>query len=150
MSDRVIVRCGACGTENRVPLDRLGGRERPVCGRCRAALQIPDGAPKNVSDADFASFVTASSVPVLVDCWAPWCGPCRAVAPVLDRIAAAHRDALVVVKLNVDDNPLTAGQYDVSSIPTLLLFTRGKLVDRTVGAQSEAALRGWLQGHGIR
>ncbi|MCU0613430.1 MAG: thioredoxin [Candidatus Eisenbacteria bacterium] len=150
MPETIHVTCASCGTENRVPLVRVGGNERPVCGRCRAPLTLPSGTPQDLTDAGFDTLVRSASVPVLVDCWAPWCGPCRAVAPVLERIAARRAGRLIVAKLNVDENPRTAAQYGVSSIPTLLLFRQGTLVDRAVGAQPESALAAWLDGHGVR
>jgi len=82
---------------------------------------------------------------VLLDCWADWCGPCHALAPTVDAIARAHAGRLVVGKLDVDANPETAGRFEVRSIPTLLLFQRGRLVDRLVGVQSRAAIEARLQ-----
>jgi thioredoxin 1 len=93
-----------------------------------------------VTDGDFAETVLASTKPVLVDFWAAWCGPCRMVAPVLEEIAAEKADALTVAKVDVDANPATARDFQVVSIPTLILFKDGKPVKRIVGAKGKAAL----------
>ncbi len=90
----------------------------------------------NVTDASFASDVLAADQPVLVDFWAPWCGPCRMIAPQIHELATAYADRARVVKVNVDENPVTATQYGISSIPLLLIFKNGKVVDRVVGFTS--------------
>ncbi|MEW6031398.1 MAG: thioredoxin [Bacillota bacterium] len=93
-----------------------------------------------VSDANFEAEVLASKTPVLVDFWAPWCGPCRMMAPVVESIAGDYQGRLTVAKLNVDDNPATAQRYQVMGIPTLILFRNGEPVDRVVGYVSKADL----------
>lgn len=95
---------------------------------------------RTVTDATFAEDVLNSEKPVLVDFWADWCGPCKMVAPVLDEIAGAHADKLVVAKLDVDANPVTARDYQVMSLPTMMLFAGGKPVKQIVGAKGKAAL----------
>ena len=99
-----------------------------------------NGATQTISDATFASAVLASDKPVLVDFWATWCGPCRMVAPVLEEIAGEQAAHLTIAKLDVDANPKTAQEFDVVSIPTLILFSGGKPVKRIVGAKGKAAL----------
>lgn len=131
MSSRVTP-CPSCGTKNRVPAATSG---RPRCASCKKNLPwIADA-----SDTTLPSVLDTSSL-VLLDLWAPWCGPCRMVAPVLERLAARYAGRLKVVKVNVDDNPGTARAYDASSIPTLVMIRDGKTVGRVVGAQPEPAL----------
>ncbi|MGW0816973.1 thioredoxin [Streptomyces viridiviolaceus] len=99
---------------------------------------------RSVTDATFVDQVLLSDKPVLVDFWAPWCPPCRAVAPVLDQLAEEHGDEITVVKLNVDDNPETAGQYGITSIPTMKVFQGGRPVQTVVGALTKPALKARL------
>ena len=130
--DEMIIRCMNCGTKNRMPEERI--RNRPICGRCRQPLVV--GAvdrPIDITDATFAEEVISSTAPVLVDCWAPWCGPCKAVAPILDELSIKYTGGIKIAKINVDENPLISSQYGIRSIPTMLLFKNGKLVNRLVG-----------------
>jgi thioredoxin 2 len=130
----MIIRCLDCGTKNRVPENRP--HDRPVCGKCGASLVVTEeqGHPFDVTDATFTREVRSAPGAVLVDCWAPWCGPCRMVAPVLDELAAKYAGRIRIAKLNVDENPVTASQYNIRSIPTMLLFRDGSLVNTLVGA----------------
>jgi thioredoxin 2 len=120
-----------------------------VCGRCKTPLAL-DGAPIEVTDATFAAEVEQSLLPVLVDLWAPWCGPCRMVAPVVAQIAAEYAGRLRVAKLNVDENPGTATRFNALSIPTLLVIDQGREVDRIVGARPKRdivqRLAHWIEG----
>ena len=129
----LLVACPTCGATNRVPPDRVARGLAPVCGKCRAPL--PVGKPQPVTDASFAQDVERSPLPVLVDAWAPWCGPCHMIAPVIDQLATELAGRIRVVKLNVDDNPRTAARFDLRSIPTLLVLRDGREVDRLVGVQ---------------
>src|SRR5262245_36144535 len=126
-----IVQCPACGAPNRVE-DR-GPNLRPVCGRCGSTLPTPEAAahPIEVTDADFSERVLrAGPQPVLVDFWAEWCPPCRRLAPTIDSLAAEAAGRYQVAKLDIEKSPRTADQYGVRSIPTLLIFKNGTVVDQ--------------------
>ena len=132
--DAQLIRCSACGATNRLPADKLASGRQPVCGRCKAPLTL-ETKPVDVTDATFAAEVERSPVPVLLDLWAPWCGPCRMIAPVLEELAGEMAGRVRFAKLNVDENPVTAGRFGVRSIPTLLVLRNGQEVDRIVGVQ---------------
>ena len=100
---------------------------------------------RDVTDQNFATEVLASDKPIMVDFWAEWCGPCRAVSPILDQIATEHSDKIDVVKLNVDDNPGTAMKYQITSIPTMKVFRAGEVVKTVIGAKPKPALEADLQ-----
>ena len=142
----IIVKCDNCGTKNRIPESRLN--DKPVCGKCRAPMTVLNGSgvPLNVTDKSFGDEVLSFSGTVLVDCWAPWCGPCRIVAPVMDQIAAEYRGRLKVAKLNTDENPVTASKYGIQSIPTILIFKNGKQVNRIMGAVPKTEIERYLSG----
>jgi thioredoxin 2 len=127
-----IVTCSNCGKRNRLPAAARGVAR---CAACHTALPWLTAA----GDDDFDEVVTAASLPVPVDLWAPWCGPCRIVAPHLEELAGERED-LQIVKLNVDDNPQTAARYGVMSIPTLLLFKHGQLAHQIIGALPKSRL----------
>ena len=143
--DRVIVQCKGCGAKNRIPRERL--QDGPVCGRCRSPLEARahQDHPVPVTDTTFDHEVLSHPGAVLVDCWAPWCGPCLMIAPVLDQLALECAGRLKIAKLNVDENPLTASQYSIQSIPTLLLFRAGDLVNRLVGALPKGEIERHVQ-----
>ena len=134
MNENAIIKCDSCSTKNRVPISRLS--QNPKCGKCGAALpKVPVyDHPVNINDSSFEREVLAHPGPVLVDCWAPWCGPCKTVAPILDQIATQYAGRLKIAKLNVDENPATASKFAVQSIPTMLIFNNGKQVDTLIGA----------------
>jgi len=133
-NERVLIRCRNCGTRNRIPKERL--QDGPRCGRCKKPFPpIPiTSRPVMVTDRTFADEVIASPLPVMLDCWAAWCAPCGAMAPVMDDLAKAYAGRLKVAKLNVDQNPMTASRYSVMSLPMLLFFRDGKIVDSAAGA----------------
>lgn len=132
--EKIIIQCSKCGTKNSIPENRMN--DNPICGKCQNPLtegKTPD-RPVDIADSTFDKEVLAASGPVLVDCWAPWCGPCRMIAPVLEQLAGEYAGRIKVAKLNVDENPATASKYAVKSIPTMLFFNSGRLVNTLVGA----------------
>jgi thioredoxin 2 len=129
-----VVACANCQTKNRVPPVAHGV---PRCGKCHTPLRWV----VNASDADV---VEASTIPVLVDMWAPWCGPCRMVSPALEQLAGEFAGSLKLVKVNADEAPGLSQRFEVLAIPTLILFERGKVINTQVGAAPAAVLRKWV------
>jgi thioredoxin len=137
-----VVVCSKCGAKNRVEESRLASSEAK-CGRCGQMLEAgtQDSKPVFITDQNFEREVLQTSGrPVLVDCWAPWCGPCRMIGPVMDQLAAESQGRYRIAKLNVDDNPQTASRFQIASIPTMLIFKDGKLIDRLIGAQPKQTI----------
>lgn len=133
---RVVV-CPNCQTKNRVTPAAAGV---PRCGRCQSPLPwIVDAF-----DSDFHAVADEATVPVLVDVWAPWCGPCRMVSPVLEQLARDLAGRLKLVKVNADGAPEVSRRFEVQAIPTLVLLDHGEVVDRQIGAAPAPALREWL------
>ncbi len=133
--------CPACAAVNRVPDDRPP--ERAKCGRCRA--QLFAGRPIELDPATFEVHITRSEIPVLVDFWAPWCGPCRAMAPVLEQAAQRLEPTVRVAKVNIDAAEDIAARFGITAVPTLVLFAKGREIARRSGAMPLAALLAWLK-----
>jgi len=133
-----LVRCPHCGRRNRVPASAAG---TPRCGNCHRPLPwIVD-----TGDEDFAEVAERASVPVLIDLWAPWCGPCRMVSPALEQLAAEMAGRLKLVKVNVDESPKLQQRFGVQAIPTLMVLRDGRVAARQAGAAPAPALRAWLE-----
>ena len=129
-TDALHIACAHCGATNRVPAARLG--EDPTCGRCGQALLA--GEPVELTDANFEAVVGKTDLPVVVDFWAPWCGPCRMMAPAFEQAAAQLKGRALLVKVNSDDNPHTASRFGIRSIPTLVKLDHGRELSRRSGA----------------
>jgi thioredoxin 2 len=132
----VVLSCPSCGTRNRIDLARHA--DRPKCARCGAAFAL--GHPHQVGDAAFQAVIEGASVPVLVDFYADWCGPCRAMAPVLQAFAADQMGRVLVVKLDTEANQRTAGRFGIQGIPTLIALRDGQEYRRHVGMADAQAL----------
>jgi thioredoxin 2 len=135
----VILNCPHCHVNNRVLPERLG--QQPSCGKC--GKQLLAGAPLAIDDRNFAELIAGSDRPVVLDVWAPWCGPCHGFAPVFAQTAARHPEWLFA-KLDSDANPQTAAALEIRSIPTLIVFRGGREAQRISGALPAQALEEWL------
>jgi thioredoxin 2 len=144
MSETELIRCPSCGVTNRVPLEKVERGLSPVCGRCKTPMHVPL-KPVTVTDATFSADVERSPLPVVLDMWAEWCGPCQMIAPVIEELASEMAGRVRFAKLNVDENPATAARFDVRSIPTLLVLKAGQEVDRIVGAQPKSEIKRRLE-----
>ena len=135
-----VVVCPKCATKNRVPAAASG---TPRCGNCRNPLPWM----VDTSDADFTAVADESALPVLVDVWAPWCGPCRMVTPALEQLATELAGKLKLVKINADEAPEVSRRFEVQAIPTLILMHHGRVIDKQIGAAPARVLRSWLTEH---
>ena len=132
-----VVQCAVCGKKNRVP---AAGSGVPRCGNCHSPLPwIADA-----NDQNFAEVAEAPKIPVVLDLWAPWCGPCRMVSPALESLARQYAGKVKLVKVNVDQAPQPSRRFEVQGIPTLLVLKEGKVVSLQTGAAAEHVLKDWL------
>jgi thioredoxin 2 len=141
----VIVPCPQCGQQNRLAFERID--QSPRCGKCQSALQPPAEPLEVNSAAEFDALTTRAALPVLVDFWAPWCGPCKMVAPEVAKVAAEGAGRWLVAKLNTEELPSPAQRFRVSSIPLFVLFNRGREVARQAGALPATMLRQFIEQH---
>lgn len=142
----IVVSCPACGRRNRLRYEQLDRRQR--CGSCQRELPQPASPVDIVDPQTFPLLLGRSPVPVLVDFWAGWCGPCQMMAPELKKAAHAMAGRVIVAKVNTDDLPDLATVHRISSLPTLSLLWQGRELDRMMGARSSAAIQQWLE-HGL-
>ncbi len=140
MADAVIIPCVGCGTLNRVPRERL--QEVPVCADCRR--QLLDGPPPDVSADVFGKLVQRSDLPVVVDFWAEWCGPCKMMAPQFAAAATELRARALLVKLDTEAEPAVAAQFGIQGIPTMIAFHHGRELARQSGALQAAHIVSWV------
>lgn len=143
MTAEQIIKCSKCNANNR--LSHQTADKKPVCGRCKNPLPELSRKPVTVTDTNFSQTIENSQLPVLLDLWAEWCGPCRMLAPTIDALAAELSGRVLVGKLNVDENNRTAARFSVQGIPTLLILQNGREVDRIVGVESRESILRRLQ-----
>jgi thioredoxin 2 len=139
----VVLACEQCGQKNRLSYERLG---KPVrCGNCKSTLSAPAAPIEVESSADFDRLIAQSALPVVVDYWAPWCGPCRMVAPELLKVAARQAGRFLVVKVNTDALGDLGERFGIRSIPTLAVFARGREIARTLGARPANEIEAFVE-----
>jgi len=144
LDDRgLVVACAACGKKNRLTYETLGAPVR--CGQCKEPVPALDVPVELHQTADFDRLISKSSLPVVVDYWAPWCGPCRMVAPELQKVAARQAGRMIVVKVNTDELSDLGQRFNIRSIPTLAVFANGRELARSSGARPANEIEAWVQ-----
>lgn len=141
----LIVSCPHCEQSNRLPYQRIG--QRPRCGKCGAELPHPSLPVEVEDESAFEALTTTSAVPVLLDFWAAWCGPCKMIAPELEKVAAQGDGRWIVAKINTEMLPSAAQRYRVTSIPLLVLVRQGREVARQAGAMPATSIRQFIERH---
>src|SRR5579859_7674521 len=139
----IVVPCPSCGQRNRLPYAQLGAETR--CGKCRTPLGAPSAPIETPDSSAFDAIVAKSSLPVVVDFWAPWCGPCRMVAPELAKVASRRAGQYVIVKVNTDALPDLGERFRVRSIPTMAVFVHGREAGRTAGARPAPEIEAFIE-----
>ncbi len=141
MSDKLLIVCPRCAALNRVPAERLA--QKPHCGECKSALF--DGRPVELTADTFDRHVSRGDLPVVVDFWAPWCGPCKSMAPAYAQAASKLEPRVRLAKLDTDQAPDISARYGIRAIPTLIIFRGGKEIARQAGAMGGADIIRWIQ-----
>ena len=136
----VHIVCPNCGGINRVPAERLN--DKPACGKCHKS--VLDGLPVNLGSQDFDRFISKNDLPVVVDFWAAWCGPCKMMAPAFSQLASEMSSQIRFAKVNTEQAQDISARFNIRSIPTMILFKNGKEVDRVSGALDQSGMKQWL------